>query len=431
MSPPLGRVTAGVGALRSGLRRPALQATATNLGMVALATVSGIVVARGLGPDGRGHWAAILAYFALAQVVAEVGQSGAVTYFVSRHPEQLRQIVVRARWLMLVAGVVLTVAGLVATPLLAGDDPELQWAYALMFIGVLLNSAFASSVYALQAVSIGRWNVVRLAQPLLYSIVITALAAVGMLSLIGVACCLVVSILLQFIVLALVKGAAAEGHASDEPGIGARRLLAYGGAYAGAAVPTSVAGQYDKLVLSRTVPASDLGQYAVGSTVANLVSPFATAIASVMFPRASKLGLADGERARLETTTLVRTAFVSVVVSAGLCLVAPLLVPLLFGRSFSAAVPLVWALALVMVFRSLSQVAGAFVRARNHPGHAAAAQITGLVSGLLAMGPAIGLWGVFGAPVALGLGELVTLTAVALALVTLRRRGTTEGGQHA
>lgn len=408
-----------------------MQATVTNLGMVALATVSGIVVARGLGPDGRGHWAAILAYFALAQVVAEVGQSGAVTYFVSRHPGQLRQIVARARRLMLVAGVVLTVAGLLATPLLAGDDPELQWAYALMFVGVLLNSVFASNVYALQAVSIGRWNVVRLVQPLLYTILIAALAAVGLLSLIGVACCLVVSILLQFVVLGVVKGRAPEASMDDEPEVGGRRLLAYGGAYAGAAVPTALAGQYDKLVLSRTVPASDLGQYAVGSTVANLVSPFATAIASVMFPRASKLGLADGQRAHLETATLVRTALVSVVVSAGLCLVAPVLVPLLFGQSFSAAVPLVWALAVVMVFRALSQVAGAFVRARNHPGHAAAAQITGLVSGLLAMGPAIGLWGVFGAPIALGIGEFVTLTAVAVALVTLRRRGSTEGDQHA
>lgn len=420
----------GLGTLRHGLRRPAAQATATNLGMVGLATVSGIIVARGLGPDGRGHWAAILAYFALAQVIAEVGQSGAVTYFVSRHPGQLQSIVIRARRLMLVAGVILTVAGLGATPLLAGDDPELRWAYVIMFIGVLLNSVFASGVYALQAVSIARWNVVRLAQPLLYAVAIAVLASLGVLSLIGVACCLVVSILLQFCVLGLVKTSASEAFQVKPHNIDGRSLLTYGGAYAGAAVPTALAGQYDKLVLSRTVPASDLGQYAVGSTVANLVSPFATAIASVMFPRASKLGLADVERGRLETVTLIRTALVSLVVSAGLCLVAPLLVPLLFGEPFSAAVPLVWALALVMIFRSLSQVAGAFVRARNRPGHAAAAQVTGLVSGLLAMGPAIGLWGVFGAPVALGIGELVTLTAIAVALVALRRRGTAEGGTH-
>lgn len=403
----------------------------TNLGMVGLATVSGVVVARGLGPDGRGHWAAILAYFTLAQVLSEVGQSGAVTYFVSQNPRQLVATVARSRGIMIVAGIVLTAAGLLATPLLAGDDPELQTAYALMFVGVLLNSVFAANVYALQAVSISRWNIVRVAQPLFYAIVITAFTIVGQLSLVGVACCLVVSVLLQFIVLGLVKGPVPGASADKELGIGRRRLLRYGGAYAGAAIPTAFAGQYDKLVLSRTVPASDLGQYAVGSTVASLVSPFATAIASVMFPRASRLGLAPDERGRLEATTLIRTALVSVIVSAGLCLVAPALVPVLFGPSFAAAVPLVWALASVMVLRSLSQVAGAFVRARNRPGKAAAAQIMGLVIGLLVMGPAINRWGVFGAPVALGVGEFVTLAAIAVALVILRRRGANESGEHA
>jgi O-antigen/teichoic acid export membrane protein len=331
---------------------------------------------------------------------------------------------------MVVAGALLTAGGLVVTPLLAGEDSELRSAYALMFVGILLNSVFASNVYALQAVSISRWNLVRVSQPFLYAALITALALTGHLSLVGVACCLVLSLLLQFIVLAFVKGPAPAVQADDEVEIGVRRLLAYGGAYAGAAIPTAFAAQYDKLLLSRTVSASDLGQYAVGSTVANLVSPFSTAIASVMFPRASKLGLADAERGRIEAATLIRTALVSSIISAGICLVAPVLVPLLFGRSFAAAVPLVWALAVVMVVRSLSQVTGAFVRARNRPGHAAFSQIAGLVCGLLVMGPAIGLWGVFGAPVALGIGEAVTLTAIVVALVKLRRRGANEGRKH-
>jgi len=405
------------------LRNPVVQATVANLTSVGLGTVSGVLVARGLGPEGRGHWAAVMAFFTVALVLGEIGQSGAVTFFVSRDPGGRRRIVRTARLLMTGGGLIVAIAGFLATPTLSSGDVALETAYRLAFVGCLVNSLCAASLFALQARSIRRWNVARVAQPFFYASGILVLLVTATMDIVTVSLVLIVSTSLQFVVLAGLTRSSRHEPESAPPEAGTLRPLArYGLAYSAAAVPTSLAGQYDKIVLSRLVSPADLGLYAVGTTVSQLVAPFATAISSVVFPRASKSDLQSDERRRVEIRTLSTTFVVSVVVSLGIALIAPVLVPLLFGADFRDAVPVVWALATVMVARAMSQVAGALVRARNAPGAAAAAQVAGLVVGLVLMFPVVAALGVLGAAVALGIGEAVTLVIVTAAVVRLQSR---------
>jgi O-antigen/teichoic acid export membrane protein len=403
------------------LRNPVVQATITNLTSVGLGTVSGVLVARGLGPDGRGHWAAVMAFFTVALVLGEIGQSGAVTFLVSREPGGRRRIVRNARLLMTGGGLVVAIAGFLATPVLSSGDTALETAYRLAFVGCLVNSVCAANLFALQARSIRLWNVARVAQPLFYASGILVLLITATMDIVTVAVVLIVSTSLQFVVLAFLTRSSRQEPESAPPEAGTLRPLArYGLAYSAAAVPTSLAGQYDKIALSRLVSPADLGLYAVGTTVSQLVAPFATAISSVVFPRASKSDLKNEERRNVEIRTLSTTLVVSVVVSLGIAVLAPVLVPLLFGADFRDAVPVVWALAAVMVARAMSQVAGALVRARNAPGAAAAAQVAGLVVGLVLIFPVVAVLGMLGAAVALGTGEAVTLVVVTVALARLQ-----------
>lgn len=424
------------------LRNPVLQVTIANLASVGLGTVSGVLTARGLGPEGRGAWAVVMAFFTVALVVAEIGQSGAVTFFVARDPHRRREVVRRARRFMLIGGLLVAAAGMIAAPQLAGGIHEVEDAYRLASLGIIINSLFAARLFAMQARDIRRWNVARVAQPLFYAVGVAMMLVLGDVSVRGVAIVLVASTSLQFVVLGLlglnlstrsdglsparsvdvdvdVDIDLARQSAGSRPDHASQGV--YGMRYSAAAVPTVLAAQYDKIALSRLVSSPEVGFYAVGSTVALLVAPFSAAIANVVFPRASKRELGWRERRTVETKTIVHVCAVSLLVSAALCISAPLAVPLFFGSAFKASVPVVWALAAVMVARSVSQVAGALIRARGLPGAAAVAQISGLVLGAALMLPAVSSVGLLGAAVALGIGESVTLAILLISLGRMQR----------
>ena len=420
------------------LRNPVLQVTIANLASVGLGTVSGVLTARGLGPEGRGAWAVVMAFFTVALVVAEIGQSGAVTFFVARDPHRRREVVRRARRFMLIGGLLVAAAGMIAAPQLAGGIHEVEDAYRLASLGIIINSLFAARLFAMQARDIRRWNVARVAQPLFYAVGVAMMLVLGDVSVRGVAIVLVASTSLQFVVLGLLglnlstRSDGLSPARSVDVDIDLARQSAgsrpdhvsqgvYGMRYSAAAVPTVLAAQYDKIALSRLVSSPEVGFYAVGSTVALLVAPFSAAIANVVFPRASKRELGWRERRIVETKTIVHVCAISLLVSAALCISAPLAVPLFFGSAFKASVPVVWALAAVMVARSVSQVAGALIRARGLPGAAAVAQISGLVLGAALMLPAVSSVGLLGAAVALGIGESVTLAILLISLGRMRR----------
>jgi O-antigen/teichoic acid export membrane protein len=144
------------------------------------------------------------------------------------------------------------------------------------------------------------------------------------------------------------------------------------------------------------VPASDLGLYAVASTMASMAYPFSTAIASVTFPRIARRDIGHESRRSLEDRSLALTLAVSVVVSCAVAVAAQRAIPWLFGEQFSGAAVLTWWLVPAMVLRSCSQVVSAYLRGRGRPGSVTWAQIGGLLGaaiGILTLTPVHGMAG--------------------------------------
>jgi O-antigen/teichoic acid export membrane protein len=405
-------------------------AASVNVLIVGVTSIASIVVARSLGTEGRGQYAAIMAWFALAQVMGEFGQSGAVTYWVAHEPKGAKQFVASARVLMLMAGGVVSVVGICISGFLAGGDSAVAIAYQIAFAGCILNSLCAGAVYALQSLSLWRWNIVRLTQPVAYVCLIIALWLTGVLNIAWLSIALVASIAIQFVIVAIQSRAVGiiGGNLARDKLIA---LARYGGAYSASAVPTSLSSQYDRLALSRTVQPSELGQYAVASTVAGLVAPFATAVASVMFPRTARAAIGEAARRATESKSLIATAGFSIGISAVLAIVAAPLVPIVFGSGFRPAVELVWWLAPAMVFRSISQVVSALLRGRQRPGLATYSQLSVLIVGGVVIFPSIALIGVRGAAAAIGIGEAVGLAIGLVMLQRQRRRAATSDGSVA
>ncbi|GAA3656027.1 hypothetical protein GCM10022202_15330 [Microbacterium marinilacus] len=405
--------------MRTG--RAVVLSTAVNIGMAVAGAAAGVILARGLGAEDRGHLAAVMAWYAISLVVAEIGQSASLTYWVANRPAERATYVSTARLLMLALSLVVAGLGLLFADVLAAGSDEVALTYRIVFLGCILNAAGAPTMYAMQATSIAVWNVLRAVQPLLYLIVIVVLFATERLTLITAAVAVLVSVGAQLLTATVVGGRyGLRRHAVTKSAV--NDLSRYGAAYSSYAVPATLAVQYDRVLLSWSVGAQQLGQYAVAITVAQLSKPFATAIASVVFPRFSSFS--GTERARVSTEN--RTIWVTVAATgAALALVGILgapLVPLVFGPDFAEAVPLIWLLLPAMLVRGVNDVIAMVLRGRGLPARAAVAQLAVLVAGAIGLAAFVGVWGIGAAPVVLAIAELIGLAVSSSLLWRVRRR---------
>ena len=156
-----------------GMGRLMVQTAGFNVGANLAAAVGGVIFARAVGPAVRGEYAAVTSWFGVAFTLGEMGQPGALCYYVAQDPRQARGYVATSRTMMLATGVLTLAVGLVLAPVLAHGNPGLTIAYRFAFAGLIVALVGDSYTSALQARNLDRWNVVRLSQPAL------ALVAMG------------------------------------------------------------------------------------------------------------------------------------------------------------------------------------------------------------------------------------------------------------
>src|SRR5215472_12860634 len=88
--------------------------------MQLLNVVSGVVIARSLGPAGRGELAAVLLWPALLAYLSGLGGADAITYLASRQPDRARDIGATGFVLALLQGAAVVGAGYVVLPAVLG-----------------------------------------------------------------------------------------------------------------------------------------------------------------------------------------------------------------------------------------------------------------------------------------------------------------------
>jgi O-antigen/teichoic acid export membrane protein len=151
----------------------------------------------------------------------------------------------------------------------------------------------------------------------------------------------------------------------------------------------------DQLILALFVPFSALGLYVVAVTYAGALNLASTALSLIVLP--SVAGTESIEHRHEMFRTLLTWTFWGCL-GAGLILsvAAPVMVPLLFGRSFEGAVPLLPILVPASVVLGVNQMLSAGVRALGFPETASKAEMLGLVVtviGLMALVPTQGVRG--------------------------------------
>lgn len=372
--------------------------------LVVVSLITGPVLARVLGPGGRGELSAILAVFVLAPLVLDFGLGD----FLSRERARgTRSAAVIGTAMPLALGFSLLGVAL-ALPIaeLVGHDRAVVELYVRIS---LLASPLLVFGWMLIAVARGgeRWSILyrwRLINAVGSVVLIVGLALLDLLTVqSAVLATMGTSLVALFTSLPVLRGL---GWQLDRRLV--RPALAFGARSWLTMLSTVANYRLDQLVLAAVVPSEDLGHYAVAVSLTATVLGFVGAVNTALLPRVAQEGVG----------AVPRIARVSVLILGGslggIAGSAPFLVPLVFGEAYQPTVVLVAILAPGALFLGLSWVLGAALQGHGRPQDMVRPQLLGLAITIGGLALMLGPFGVLGA-------ALVSVMAYAAVLAgTLR-----------
>ena len=403
----------GGGRPRNALRDLLLGSLA-NYAFPVAALITSPILARGLGPDGRGALAALLTPLTVADAIAAVGTPLAANYFISAGADE-RTVRRHGAIIATVAGA-LAVGLLIAVsgPLLA-EYPELRLTFVLLTPTVLLGG-YINLFRGIRAgqEAYGQINANLWAGALSRLVAIVALAVAGLMTPTTVAVLSLATGLLSGLALYRRYRARASAGPPFKP------FLSYSLRGWFGTLSSSVTARVDQLLLITMVPAAALGNYAVAVTVAEIPNAVSLVVQRLLLVRS-----AAGASRDLDTTLSgmrLATAF-NVVVAGSVFLAADLVVAVLFGSAYQDAPHLLRLLVVGTAAWGISQSATGLLLGVGRPGASSTADVTSAVVTIGAIYPAVALAGTTGAAAVASLAY--SLAAVVKLVVVRRALGTT------
>jgi O-antigen/teichoic acid export membrane protein len=376
----------------STLRRNFLTTGVMGFAVYALGLVTGPIVARALGPTGRGDLAAVLVPAELFGSALALGLPSAAAYLVREFDRGT--LLATSTAFGLAAGIPLVA---IVWPLLPEyyqhhGAAALFWAYVFLASAPLSVGTVAAFCLVWADGANLRWNLWRVAPT-----VLTAALTVGLFvtSRLTVWTALAAAFLGAFSITALFIQGALQWRRFRVSLNALRCQLSYGARVAVGRLADSVASRLDQALLVTMVPSADLGLYAVAVTAAGASEPLAAALGLALFPELRRDDAPEEQRRR--TGRALATVLVcSTLVAAVLALLGPLLLDLLFGSDFAHAATPLRLLLLGQVAKDATNPLTAQLLAINRPGATSqASAVAGIitVAGLLFLVPRSGING--------------------------------------
>jgi len=348
-------------------RRNFVLTVGTNLTIMGLTFVTGTLNARLLGPSGRGELAAIQNIPGCLGTIALLGLPSAVGYYTARRPHEARALALTAATMCLAASLPFILIGYLMMPWALSSQTAVVVHDARIYLWlIVLQSVNLIPYVALQGLGqFALWNVLRVAPN------VATLVAIGAAWLMHSPYAGTVAhglLIASWLIVPFTYTALWRRSVPGVPGTPLRigELFRYGLPSA-LMIPAGLLNlQLDQLVLAAWLPSRMLGLYAVGVSWSALISPIFNALGSVIFPTLAAAQDAQAQRA------IVGRAFrlavlVVLVLGIGLAAVTPLLLPLVFGSSFRAAVPSALVLVAASMVLNLNNLGGEILRGLGVP----------------------------------------------------------------
>ncbi len=383
-----------------------------NVGLTVLGLAAGLLMARVLEPEGRGLLAIALVWPAIAVTLLGLPGNQAVAFFAARHPDRHRDVVRVALEMTLVSSGVIVALG-VAGSLIVRDQHQLFVALLVAFASTPFMLVTGIGRGLLKVTDLKRWSRQRLIQPGVYTVSILVVAIGGQLTVITGA---VVYLVSQVVSACWVWWAVLRATGIQRgPDLGSLRrgTFIYGlkSSVAGSAQITNA--RLDVAVIGLVVPASQVGLYAVATSLSTFIVPLATAAAPWVFPK-----LARSAPTMKSWSTAQHAIQLSGALAAAAALGVGVLAPLLLGRVLgtewlAALVPL-WILLGGAVVQAVRQTLISIAAAYNRPGLTAQSEGVAAVVTVTTLWPMVHFFGISGA-------ATVSVIAYAISAVLLYR----------
>ncbi len=339
--------------------RPVLTTVGTRVLLITLSLVTGVLTARLLGPEGRGQYFLGATLMTLSAQFATLGLHSSNTFLLCRRPEALPQLLANSLWFSLLAGAVsalcfglLVAGGLV--PVIDGRLATVALVGVVPSLFTLLGSGLLAGLRRFSALN--RCELLSRSLPLVFVLALAAwpspmvfLGAVVAGSLIGG--------LSQIRVLLRLGGLGGvdRGLFSDAFRYGLRLYIASALAY--------FVARASVFVLGYQGGAAEVGLLSIATQLADVMTVVPASLAMVLFPELV------GSQRRWETTqrALRGTAAFMLALCVAAAVLAPALVPAVFGRAFEGSAGVfLWFLPGVF-FLGLISILSQYVAAVGYP----------------------------------------------------------------
>lgn len=331
------------------------------------------VIARTLGPAGRGEVAAVTTYAGLMATLLALGMPVALGHAAGTRKMTVGQARRLARtWaLIVVAPTALLTAAVLGGPL-AGLGGDVRW----MAAALLLATPISVAAYCWQGLLLAEGAlrplaVLRLLPLAGVAVVVLLLAALERLT--------VATLLAASLALALLTAGVTLAYVRDPPSNRVPLLptLRYGLRAAVGTFANTLNSRLDQAVLAAVVEPASLGLYAVAVTISSLPMALGQAFGSRTFAQVA--GSEGDARGHVSGFQLRRALLVSSVAALVIALSAPWGIPLLFGAHFAGAVPPTLVLLAATPSLAATAVLAASLNAVGLPGRSSQGEALALV----------------------------------------------------
>lgn len=315
----------------------ALQTLGTQLGLALLSFGSVLIVARTLGAAGRGEVAFLTTIAVLSSTLGLLGIDDANVNLAGREPAHRRALATNSVILSSLIGLVL--AGVLipltsAYPALAGNTATgLRWLAVAAIPVIILKTTLK---FLLQAdFRFAMSNAIWVMPPLLTFLANVVLALTGHLSVAASFTSWVAAHILATMLLVGYIASRSTGFGRPDVAV-ARRTLHFGGrSHVGRVM---MVGNYrlDQWLVGAIAGNRELGLYSVAVSVAEVLFYLPTALTIAQRPYLVRTTKPDA--ARRAARAFRASATLTLAAAAGLALIAPVVMPMLFGAEFERSV---------------------------------------------------------------------------------------------
>ncbi|WP_340006963.1 oligosaccharide flippase family protein [Paenibacillus sp. FSL K6-0276] len=298
--------------------------------------LTGVLTARYLGPTGRGEQTAMMNWSQFLAFSMSFGIPSALIYNAKKNPDDAGVLYRMSLLLGIGFGIVAMIIGILVLPYwLKSFSPEVvafaQWSMIqcpLMVVAQINNAAYQfRGEYQ-------KFNGLRYVIPLLTLVIIGILIMGGWMNPFTTALAYLVPGAPLFIGMTISLLRTYKVKMKDAY-LNFKRLFTYGlGSYG-----NDLLGQFsyyiDQIVIAGLLRPADLGLYVVAVSLSRMVTFFSSSVTVVLFPKASELSKEEAISLTFKAFR-ISTTF-TLLGSLALMVVAPLVIPLLYGKDFNTA----------------------------------------------------------------------------------------------